>query len=75
MRRRGYLGLSAGGFHPLSYTLWEPADGAAHRTVVCVHGLTRNARDFDVLAARLRAAGLRVACPDVAGRGAASGRT
>ncbi len=78
MRRCGYLGLSAGGFHPLSYTLWEPEDGAARhtagraaiaRTVVCVHGLTRNARDFDVLAARLKAAGLRVACPDVAGRG------
>jgi pimeloyl-ACP methyl ester carboxylesterase len=36
--------------------------------VVCVHGLTRNGRDFDVLAQRL-AARARVLCPDVVGRG------
>lgn len=37
--------------------------------MVCVHGLTRTGRDFDVLAARL-AADRHVTCPDVAGRGA-----
>ncbi|RMX07523.1 alpha/beta hydrolase [Allofranklinella schreckenbergeri] len=36
--------------------------------IVCVHGLTRNGRDFDALAARL-ARRARVVCPDVAGRG------
>lgn len=36
--------------------------------VLCLHGLTRNARDFDVLAPRL-AAGRRVICPDLRGRG------
>jgi pimeloyl-ACP methyl ester carboxylesterase len=71
MIRRGHLGLSPGGFHRLSYTLWEPEGGMVPgaRTAVCVHGLTRNARDFDFLAACLAEAGLRVACPDVVGRG------
>ena len=37
--------------------------------VLCVHGLTRNGRDFDVLAVQLAAQGRRVICPDVFGRG------
>ena len=37
--------------------------------MVCVHGLTRNAHDFDVLAASLAARGCRVLAVDVAGRG------
>jgi pimeloyl-ACP methyl ester carboxylesterase len=37
--------------------------------VVCVHGLTRNGRDFDVLAQALAAQGRRVICPDIPGRG------
>jgi pimeloyl-ACP methyl ester carboxylesterase len=41
---------------------------AAERTVVCVHGLTRNSRDFDILAQRLSRKA-RVLCFDVAGRG------
>nr|WP_281423920.1 alpha/beta hydrolase [Oceanobacter mangrovi] len=36
--------------------------------MVCVHGLTRNARDFDPLAQALTD-GYQVVCPDVAGRG------
>jgi pimeloyl-ACP methyl ester carboxylesterase len=36
--------------------------------VLCLHGLTRNARDFDVLAPRL-AQERRVICPDLRGRG------
>jgi pimeloyl-ACP methyl ester carboxylesterase len=36
--------------------------------VVCVHGLTRNGRDFDHLA-RVLAGDRRVICPDIAGRG------
>ncbi|WP_366656380.1 alpha/beta hydrolase [Fodinicurvata sp. EGI_FJ10296] len=40
----------------------------ADDTVVCVHGLTRNGRDFDVLAKNL-AQSARVVCPDVVGRG------
>jgi len=37
--------------------------------VICVHGLTRNARDFDPLADALAQAGFLVVCPDMAGRG------
>ncbi len=51
---------------------WEWGDPAAGHVVVCVHGLSRQGRDFDVLAQALlaRAGGnLRVVCPDVAGRG------
>lgn len=51
---------------------WQWGDAAADHTVVCVHGLTRQGRDFDVLAQRLveRADGaVRVVCPDVVGRG------
>ncbi len=59
--------LSTGGFHRMAYREWGPRDAA--RTVVCVHGLTRNGRDFDGLAAHLAAAGWRVICPDVVGRG------
>ncbi|MBY0337162.1 MAG: alpha/beta hydrolase [Acetobacteraceae bacterium] len=53
----------------LRWTEWGPAEGAA---VVCVHGLTRNARDFDALAQALAAQGRRVLCVDVPGRGLSS---
>lgn len=51
---------------------WQWGDAASPHVVVCVHGLTRNGRDFDVLANALvaRSGGaLRVVCPDIAGRG------
>lgn len=37
--------------------------------VVCAHGYTGNGRDFDELARSLADNGMRVVCPDVAGRG------
>lgn len=37
--------------------------------ILCLHGLTRNARDFDVLASYLAERGYRVICPDLRGRG------
>jgi pimeloyl-ACP methyl ester carboxylesterase len=67
MTERSVLGLSALGFHRIAYGEWGAADSA--RTAVCVHGLTRNRRDFDFLAAGLAGAGYRVACPDMPGRG------
>jgi pimeloyl-ACP methyl ester carboxylesterase len=54
----------------LAYTEW--GESAAPRTVLCVHGLTRNSRDFDALAAALAEAGARVIAVDVAGRGRSS---
>jgi len=54
---------------------WQWGDAAAAHLVVCVHGLSRQGRDFDVLArallARAAAQGqaLRVVCRDVVGRG------
>jgi pimeloyl-ACP methyl ester carboxylesterase len=67
MRKASLLGLSASGFHRLAYCEWGAPD--APRTLICVHGLTRNGRDFDSLAATLAQQGYRVACPDVVGRG------
>lgn len=63
-------GAASGGRHRVA--CWQWGDAAAPHVVLCVHGLTRNGRDFDVLAQALvqRAGGsLRVVCPDVAGRG------
>jgi pimeloyl-ACP methyl ester carboxylesterase len=50
----------------MSYAVF--GDDRADRTVICVHGLTRNGRDFDALAAALSGTA-RVICPDVVGRG------
>lgn len=58
--------LGPHGFHRIAYTEW--GDPASPHVVVCVHGFTRNSRDFDVIASRL-AEGCRVVCMDVVGRG------
>lgn len=54
------------GFHRMHYVEW--GDPEARTIVICVHGLTRCSRDFDMLARALRPE-LRVVCPDVVGRG------
>jgi pimeloyl-ACP methyl ester carboxylesterase len=59
--------LGPNGFHRVAYTEW--GDPANPHVVICVHGLTRNRRDFDTLAAAL-ADRRRVVCMDVVGRGA-----
>ena len=66
MRSEYFNGLSNSGFHRVHYTDW--GNPANERAVICVHGLSRNCRDFDFLAAEL-AADFRVVCPDIAGRG------
>jgi pimeloyl-ACP methyl ester carboxylesterase len=48
---------------------YAPASGIARTPVICLHGLTRNARDFENLAPRLAAQGRRVLALDVRGRG------
>lgn len=52
--------------HDVAYMEWNP-DG--QKTIVCVHGLTRNARDFEVLANQLVKDGYRVLSFDMPGRG------
>jgi len=66
-RRGRFRSLSLSGFHEIAYQDWGPQDSAS--TVVCVHGLTRQSRDFDALAGALAAQGHRVLCPDLPGRG------
>jgi len=45
------------------------ADAAARLPVICIHGLTRNAADFDEFAPLVARTGRRVLAPDVRGRG------
>lgn len=59
--------LSSTGFHDIHYTEW--GDLNANKTVICVHGFSRNGRDFDYLARALVDIGYRVICPDMPGRG------
>ncbi len=60
----------ASGSHRMAY--WQWGNRSAGHVVVCLHGLSRQGRDFDVLAQALvaRSGGsVRVVCPDVVGRG------
>lgn len=66
MTLQHFFSLGPHGFHRLAYHEW--GDPENPHLVVCVHGLTRNSRDFDFLAAVLEK-DCRVVCPDVAGRG------
>lgn len=52
--------------HRLRYALWGDANAPA---VFCLHGLTRNGRDFDFLARTLEPRH-RIIAPDMPGRGA-----
>jgi pimeloyl-ACP methyl ester carboxylesterase len=65
-RRESVLCASASGLHRMSYVEW--GDPSNERVLICVHGLTRCARDFDALA-RALADRYRVVCPDMPGRG------
>jgi len=54
---------------------WQWGNPESDHVVVCVHGLSRQGRDFDVLARALSGpaghltGAVRIVCPDVAGRG------
>lgn len=71
MRKNSYLGVSEEGFHNIAYTEWGVRDFELP-TVICVHGYTRNSRDFDELASYFSLQGRHVFCPDVVGRGESS---
>lgn len=65
-RERAVRSLSPHGFHRVVWHEWGAPD--APHVVVCVHGVGRNGRDFDVLAEAL-AATHRVLAVDMPGRG------
>ncbi|MDH4094048.1 MAG: alpha/beta hydrolase [Betaproteobacteria bacterium] len=65
-RQQSMLSLGPEGFHRVAYTDWGDPDNP--HVVMCVHGLSRNSRDFDYLAQALRK-DYRVICMDVVGRG------
>ena len=55
--------------HRVGYWEWNQTGQVDNpHVIVCVHGLTRQGRDFDVLAQAL-SHHARVICPDIAGRG------
>jgi len=64
--RKTVLCASPTQLHRLSYLEW--GDPANERVLMCVHALSRCARDFDALAAAL-VDRYRVVCPDLPGRG------
>lgn len=66
MREGSVLCMDPHGFHRTRYVEW--GDPHNPRVLLCVHGLTRNGRDFDHLGQALADA-YRVVCPDVVGRG------
>ena len=64
--------ISSKGFHTLAFRDWRcqqnvPLD-QQKTPVICLHGLTRNSRDFDYLAEAL-SQDRHVICPDTVGRG------
>ena len=65
MRSRSFRAQNQHGDHKLHYTEWGAAEAPV---VLCIHGLTQNARSFDTLAESL-APSHRVICLDVVGRG------
>ena len=54
---------------PLHARDYAPAGETQKLPVICIHGLTRNARDFEDLAPKIAATGRRVLAVDVRGRG------
>ncbi len=66
MIESSFQSLGPHGFHRVAYTEWGRRSDS--RVVMCVHGLTRNGRDFDTLAGALDGE-CRLLCMDVVGRG------
>lgn len=66
MTQHSLLSLGPTGFHRIAYTDRGARDSS--HVAICVHGLSRNSRDFDFLARALQPS-CRVVCMDVVGRG------
>jgi pimeloyl-ACP methyl ester carboxylesterase len=65
-RRRSVQCASPKGLHRIAYLEW--GDPRNRDVLICLHGLTRSARDFDFLARALYDH-YRIICPDLPGRG------
>ncbi|MFZ6730731.1 alpha/beta fold hydrolase [Undibacterium sp. Ji42W] len=65
-RRKSVQCISPSGLHAMSYKEW--GDPLNPKVLICLHGVTRVAEDFDSLAVAL-CHEYRVVCPDVVGRG------
>ena len=63
---REIFGNNSKGSHRLVYSDWGPENAVP---VICVHGLTGNGHDFDILAEELINDGRRLICVDLPGRG------
>lgn len=61
-------GPAAGASRRMAYWDWASQDARSTHTVICVHGLSRQGRDFDTLARAFQPTS-RVIAVDVAGRG------
>lgn len=61
-----FSSLGLAGFHRIAYREW--GDPGNPRVLICVHGLSRNRKDFDTIAEAL-ADRWRVLAPDMPGRG------
>lgn len=68
MKTDYFFGLSTEGFHRVAYREWGIAS-PSEIPVICVHGMTRNSCDFNVLADYLSNQGKHLYCVDVVGRG------
>ena len=71
MHQKSFLGHSPLGFHRVAYAEWGAPEEQS--PVICVHGLTRNGRDFDRLARALCKAERHICCPISWGAGKATG--
>lgn len=66
MIEASFVSSNSQGLHKIVYSGWGKADG---RIIICVHGLTGNASDFEEIAPALVEDGYRVIAPDLPGRG------
>jgi len=66
MHIESFLNFGIHDFHRIVYYEWGASEN--DRILACVHGMTRNGRDFDYLAEALSDT-YRVVCPDLPGRG------
>jgi pimeloyl-ACP methyl ester carboxylesterase len=66
MKKQSITCSSANQTYEMTY--WEWGDSNNNKILLCLHGLTRNGRDFDQLATILQD-DYRLICPDIVGRG------